>query len=245
MLILGALLVGLSLGLVGGGGSMLCIPLLIYVGGYPIQLAIKMTLLVVLLSSVVGLINYTRQGLVEFRKVLFPAMSGCLGAFYGARLVYLVSQEFLISLFSILLIFISFILFFSEKDFIKKLGHSAGLYKLTIACVFIGFLTGLLGLSGGFLLVPSLIVFFSFGMSQAVATSLLMVVANSSAAILSHGSSMFKLYEMAGPGMWVFVLMPIIGALIGSQFNARVNAKKLKKVLACFIFILALLMLFK
>ena len=99
-----SLLVGLSLGLLGGGGSILTVPILVYVAGVPAAAAIPMSLVVVGLVSVLGAILYARVGLVRVRAALLFSGAGVLGALLGARLTRLLPERWLLTLFAILML---------------------------------------------------------------------------------------------------------------------------------------------
>ena len=206
-LILGLLLsaaIGFSLGLIGGGGSIITVPVLVYVIGVEPHQAIGMSLAVVGITSLIGAALHSRRDNVRWRTGLIFGGSGVFGAFFGARLTHLFSPQALLLLFAALMIVISLLM-------LKKRPHENNgnwtrefsLGKAIVAGLGVGALTGFLGVGGGFLIVPALALFGGLAMREAVGTSLVVIAINCAAGLLGqmqHGGGIRRADDNFGRG---------------------------------------------
>lgn len=187
------LVVGALLGLVGGGGSIIAVPALVYGVGMEMSAAVPSSLVVVGISSAVAVVPRLRRG-VDWPLALIVGASGALTTFAGAAVNRLFDQNVLLLLFAAIMVVAGIRMLFptpssgAEDD----PGRSAvprwrrNLLKALLTGVVVGFLTGLLGVGGGFLLVPALILVLKLPMSAAVGTSLVIIVINSLGGLVSH-----------------------------------------------------------
>jgi uncharacterized membrane protein YfcA len=158
-----ATFIGLSLGMLGGGGSILAVPVLIYVLNFPPKVAIASSLAIVGLASLVGVWRHHQQGNVEFKKALTFAASAMLGSFLGSQISSLMSDFAQMTIFAIVMLAASV---FMLKD--RKEGESkeVGLILILFQALLVGVLTGIVGVGGGFLIVPVLNIFANLPMKK-------------------------------------------------------------------------------
>ena len=226
--------IGISLGLLGGGGSILAVPVLVYVAGVEAHESVPMSLAIVGSTSLVGSLLHARKGHLDLRVAATFGGAGIVGAYYGARLTHLVSGSALLLLFAALMLIVATLMLI-RKEGLNAGGDDEKLERslvLTLgAGLIVGVLTGFLGVGGGFLVIPALVLFAGLPMRVAVGTSLLVIAVNSAAGFVGHmGEGMFRPMLTLG-----FTLAAVIGAFIGERFARRVRAESLRRVFAYFV----------
>ncbi len=246
--VLGALsgsLVGFSLGLVGGGGSILAVPLMVYlVGVSSPHMAIGTSALAVAANAATGLINHARAGTVKWRCGSMYAASGVLGAFGGSTLGKAFDGQRLLFLFALVMIVVGILMLRGRKaqgvdgaqcnreNAPKVLSYGLGT----------GAFSGFFGIGGGFLIVPGLVASTSMPIINAVGTSLV--------AVTAFGLTTAINYAFSGLVDWVLAGVFIAGGVVGG-FGGTVAAKRLSgsghltSVFAGLIFVVAAYMLWK
>ncbi|MEO5814278.1 MAG: sulfite exporter TauE/SafE family protein [Gemmatimonadaceae bacterium] len=249
MIVLGyalAALIGLSLGLMGGGGSILTVPIFVYVLGFDAKLAIAMSLPVVGITSLVGALGHWRAGNVRIgTAVLFGAIA-MVGAFAGARLAVFVSGVFQLTLLAIVMLAAAISMFRSARR--GPTGATAeiderpmSLALLIPVAIVVGVLTGLVGIGGGFLVVPALVLLGRVPMKKAVGTSLLVIAMNSAAGFAGYiGTVQVPWAFMAG-----FTAVAIAGILGGTALVRFVSQRALKQAFAVFLLVMGTFILYK
>ncbi len=239
-----AILIGVSLGLMGGGGSVLALPVLVYVMGVPVKSAIAMTLVVVGTVSVLGIIPHWRR--VRVKTALIFGSATMVGSFLGASLASLpvVTGTLQMGLFVTAMLVAAVLMI--------RRGNRAEVveYPLKPACQYcwlwlltegigVGILTGLVGVGGGFAIVPALVLLGGLPMREAIATSLLILIANAIAGFAGYvGKVPLDLHLMLS-----FIMAAAIGTVIGSQLSPHVPAKKLQSWFGYFLLAVAALVL--
>lgn len=227
-------LVGLSLGLLGGGGSVLMVPLFVYIAKVPVAEAIAMSLLIIGLSSAAGVLKYWNQGLVNRRLVILFIVPGIFVSFVGARAAERVPSEVLLLLFGVMMVLISLILY-------RKAGQGPGAdgpvvcrpglgISVSIGAA-IGFLTGLLGVGGGFLIVPAIALLMKCSLHTAIGTSLAIIAVNSAAGFLGHLTAM----RMDPAPTAVYLTATLAAAVVGTRAAHRFSVVLLQKAFAVMI----------
>ncbi|MTF38227.1 sulfite exporter TauE/SafE family protein [Cyanobacterium aponinum] len=248
-----AVLVGLSLGLIGGGGSILAVPILKYVVGVTAKEAIAMSLFIVGIVSIVGLIPHWQQKNVNLPVALSFIPPAMIGAFLGSKIttlsfitdtIQLVSFAIIMLLASILMIKKS-----SKKNKDKKEENSRKItsknkiYQKIILTTFQGFgvgvLTGFVGVGGGFLIIPCLVLVGGIPMKEAVGTSLLIIATNSASAFLGYLNQV----ELNWFVMITFSLFASLGIIIGAKLSQTIEAKSLQKAFGYFVLVVAVFIL--
>jgi len=239
-----ALLVGVSLGLLGGGGSILTVPILVYALGLPAHEAIATSLLVVGTTSIAALIPHARGGRVRWHMgVLFGAAS-MVGAYSAGRVAKLVPAVVLLLLFGTMMLITAFAMMKKGKDE----GHADGaapeqqkLYYSVIALegLVVGAFTGLVGAGGGFLVVPALVLLGKLPMRQAVGTSLLIIAMKSFAGFAGYLSTTSINWQLAA----MVTAAAVVGSFFGASFAGRVRQDLLRRGFAWFVVTMAVFIL--
>jgi uncharacterized membrane protein YfcA len=249
MLIIGyalAALIGLSLGLMGGGGSILTVPIFVYVLGYDPKLAIAMSLPVVGITSLVGAIGHWRAGNVRLRTAMLFGAIAVTGAYAGARLAVFVSGAFQLLLLATVMLLAAISMFRSARRApgvaeTDPKDRRMALPLLIPVALGVGLLTGLVGIGGGFLVVPALVILARVPMRQAVGTSLLVIAMNSASAFLGYASA------VAVPWAFVagFTAVAVGGVLAGTALVRFVSQRALKQAFSVLLILMGTFMLYK
>lgn len=174
----GALAIGMSLGLLGSGGSILTVPVLVYLLGQDEKLAIASSLAIVGLISMAGSIPFIRQRLVDWRTVALFGIPGMIGTYLGAYSSVYVSGVLQLSVFALVMLAASYLML---KPLAME-GRSAtprSVTKIGIDGLLVGCITGFVGVGGGFLIVPALVLLGGLNMHRAIATSLVIITLKS------------------------------------------------------------------
>lgn len=249
---LASLIIGVSLGLIGGGGSILTVPVLVYLFHVDPVIATAYSLFIVGSTSLVGVFPKYREGLVNLKTALiFGAPS--IAAVYATRkyIVPMIPQELfhigdfvvtkavlMMLLFAVLMVAAS-VSMIREKAKIEGNGAEAQRFNYPLILVegaVVGLLTGLVGAGGGFLIIPALVLLSKLPMKQAVGTSLLIIAAKSLIGFtgdLSHTAMDWKL-------LLIVTGLAIIGIFIGNALNKKVDGDKLKKAFGWFVLVMGI-----
>ena len=228
-----AAFVGFSLGALGSGGSIITIPLLVYVAGIPPEIAVGMSLVIVGTTSLVGVLVHLRSGNVALKPSLLFALTGTIGSFIGAYATHLVSRNSLMFLFASIMMLVGIRMWRSPK--VPERGSYDPLRCLSIGFV-VGLLTGFLGVGGGFLIVPSLVLFAGLDARMAAGTSLAVITLNSATGIVGQlGFATFNWYLIGG-----FLVFALAGMLIGTTLANRLAEYVLRRLFASAVLALAI-----
>lgn len=251
---IGAFIVGLILGLIGGGGSILTVPLLVYLLGYNPIIATAYSLFVVGSTSLVGTFQKYKKGLVDVKTGLAFSFPSFLAVYLSRRYVVPNFPEtfFKLGNFALtkdmgIMIFFAIIMFVSSYSMIKKRKEEQNTvtnqpyYKTFIQGLIIGTITGIIGAGGGFLYVPALVLWANIPMKKAVGTSLIIVTINS----LIGFTGDIQTIEIEWVFLLVFTLISIMGILIGVFLSKFISSEKLKKGFGVFTLIMAIYILYK
>ena len=251
---LGALMVGLVLGLIGGGGSILTVPLLVYLLGYNPVIATAYSLFVVGTTSMVGTFQKYKKGLVDFKTGLAFSFPSFIAVYLSRR--YLVPNIpdtlFIIGNFTLtkgmgIMIFFAFIMILASFSMIKNkkeddASHKKqAYYKTFTQGLIIGTITGIIGAGGGFLYVPALVIWANVPMKKAVGTSLIIVTINSLIGFIGDVQTL----KIEWVFLLSFTLTSIIGIIIGVFLSKFISGTRLKKSFGFFTLIMAIYIIFK
>jgi len=228
--------IGLSLGLIGGGGSIITVPVLVYVLGVPPHRAIGMSLAVVGSTALVGALLHHRKGSVSWRTGALFAASGIVSAYLGSRLTRLVSSPVLMLLFAGLMLVVATVMLVRRDPGADAPAHAANLPRAALAGLGVGFLTGFLGVGGGFLIVPALVVFGGLGMKAAIGTSLFVIAVNCAAGLLGHLTT----GDLDARLTVLVTALAVGGALVGTSLSHRFHPSGLRRIFAWFVVAVAL-----
>lgn len=230
--------IGLTLGLLGGGGSILTVPALVYIVGVNPQAAITASLVIVGMNSAMGAMMHRKQGTLNWKVALLFGGSGMIVAYLSAGLSKLVSSHMLMVLFALLMLLVGTLMIFRKQP-AEEDQQRRGWMVTMASGAGVGLLTGFLGVGGGFLIVPALVMLVGLPMRQAVGTSLVIIAMNSLAGFLGH---------LNGPPIdmtviALFVVAGFAGALAGARLVKRVNPLLLRNAFGMFVIGLAIVLL--
>ncbi|WOC52304.1 conserved hypothetical transmembrane protein [Bergeyella porcorum] len=252
MVILGyffAIVIGLIMGLIGGGGSILSVPIFVYIFGIDATTATALSLFVVGITSSVGSLSFLKQKRVNFTTAMRFGVPSVLGILFSRRLVvphlpeYIINRwgitltkdMFILILFAILMLFSS-IKMIQKKEIIRNKSNEINYTLLVSQGLLVGIITGFIGAGGGFLIVPALILLLGISMKEAVATSLFIIAINS---ILGFIFSLDKIIVN-----WLFLLsfsvLSVVGILIGVALSKKIEGKKLKPLFGWFVLVMGI-----
>lgn len=265
---LGALLIGLSLGLLGSGGSILTVPVLVYLVGEPDKLAIAESLGIVGLISLAASIPYILKKQVDWRTFALFGVPGIAGTYLGAYLSQWLSGAVQLVLFAVVMLLAAIMMTRSpakktleeveeeveegdtlvlvRRPRVTAAPRRQAAWKIMVEGVGVGVVTGLVGVGGGFLIVPALVLLGGLPMSLAVGTSLLVIAVKSAAGFLKY------IDVLAASGLAVnwnlvllFALIGTVGSFAGSLIGGRVSHDTLKKLFAIFLVAMGIFILWQ
>lgn len=245
----GALLIGLVLGLIGGGGSILTVPVMVYILGLNPIVATAYSLFVVGVSSMVGTFQKHKKGLVDFKTGLAFSFPSFVAVYATRRYLVPNIPDTIFSIGSTILtkdvaimIFFAIIMLLASVSMIKKqksknlTSENQSYYKTFLHGLVIGSVTGLIGAGGGFLYVPALVLWARIPMKRAVGTSLIIITINSLIGFLGDVQTL----EIDWTFLLSFTTIAILGILLGVFLSKYISSKKLKKGFGFFILIMAI-----
>lgn len=249
MVVLGfalAALIGLSLGLLGGGGSILTVPIFVYVLGFEAKEAIAMSLAVVGATSLFGTFGHWRAGNVNMRVALIFGTVAMAGTYLGARLAVFFSGAAQLALFAVVMLLAAFFMFRDKKPQDATAADTGAPAQMPLGLIVlegiaVGVLTGLVGVGGGFLVVPALVILGKIPMKQAVGTSLLVIAMKSFAGFIGYmGQVEIQWGFMAG-----FTAVAVVGILAGTYLVRFVSQAALKRAFAVFLVVMGTFILYQ
>ncbi|MEM6338051.1 MAG: sulfite exporter TauE/SafE family protein [Bacteroidota bacterium] len=250
--LLGGLAIGLVLGLLGSGGSILTVPVLVYLADQPEKVAIAESLAIVGAIAAVGVLPYARQKLVDWHSVVYFGVPGIAGTYGGAALAKWVPGPAQLALFSLVMLGAAGLMIRGSRTLnhtgsTRKTDDSSSRqasWKIATEGLVVGVLTGLVGVGGGFLIVPALVLLGGLPMRTAVGTSLLIIAAKSLAGFWKHTdvlaeAGQFVDWRLIG----AFALIGITGSFAGNRLSQRVPQAKLKRGFAAFLLVMGTIIL--
>lgn len=252
-----SIFIGISLGLIGGGGSILTVPVLVYLFSTDAALATVYSLFIVGVTSLAGSYSYFKKGLVNLRTAVVFGVPSIAAVFLTRTfIVPAIPQQvfnvggFIVTKSMLLMLLFAVLMVFASYSMIKKgkphkdalLQSNAFNYPLTIVQgVLVGTVTGLIGAGGGFLIIPVLVNLLKLPIKTAIGTSLVIITINSLSGFL------FSLHHLSID--WLLLLsiagMAIVGILIGSRLAARINGAKLKPAFGWFVLVMGIYIILK
>lgn len=250
-------LIGISLGLIGGGGSILTMPVLVYLFGISPLLATSYSLFIVGSTSLVGTFANFRKGLVNVKTALLFGSASITTVFLTRKLIIPLVPKIILSighfdltesllmmvLFAILMVAASIAMIRGAKENIgiQKIHQKLNIGKLLIYGISIGLATGFLGAGGGFLLIPTLVILVGLPMKEAIGTSLFIIALNS----LIGFTGDIGHFEMD----WIFLAkissVAVAGIFIGGILNKKIDGNKLKKGFGWFVLVMGCYIIIK
>ncbi len=231
--------IGLSLGLLGGGGSILTVPMLGYLVGQTPQAAVTASLAIVGANSALGAFFHRTHGTLNWRIALIFGSAGMLAAYLSAGPSKQVRPALLLILFAVLMIAIGGLMFWQRTA--EQANRSTAPWPIVVASgAGVGMLTGFLGVGGGFLIVPALVMLIGLPMPVAIGTSLLVIAMNSLAGLLGHLTGAAIDFGL----IVTFVTAGLAGTYVGARLAHRFRPDRLRAAFAVFVIVLALFLLY-
>lgn len=225
------LVIGALVGLLGGGGSILAVPALVYLAGQDLQQAVATSLLVVGITAVVAVLPRLRERQISWRIGLLFGVAGAATAFAGAAVNRVLPDELTLALFAVLMVGAG-IRMLQEKPATGtacavdggRVNWCRCLPRTLAGGLVVGFLTGLLGVGGGFLIIPVLVLALGLPMPTAIGTSLVVVAINSAAGFTAHAGEA----TLDVPVTLAFTGAAIAAALAAGRVGARIRTDRLR-----------------
>lgn len=235
------LITGSMLGILGGGGSIIAVPIMVYALGLEAKAAIGTSLIIVGAASLLGAIGYYRSHDVLVRTALLFGSAGAIGSYPGALLGKLMPDDMQLSLFACVMALIGVLMLaHPSKETKHSTARALKLSEALIAGCGAGFLTGLLGVGGGFIIVPALTLIAGLPIRKAIGTSLVVISMNSMIGAAAYGGSI-RLEN----GVVPFVLGTIAATPVAGHFARYMHQDQLKTAFAITLLVLSAIMLAK
>lgn len=251
-----AIFIGITLGLIGGGGSILTVPLLVYMFGVDPLMATVYSLFIVGITSVFGASAYVKKGLVAWKTVILFGIPSVVSVVMTKQwLLQLIPDhifqigDFSLTKSGLLMLLFAVLMLFSSYRMISK-NNSAltldaaqhnGILKLVLQGLFVGLITGLVGAGGGFLIIPALVGLLRMPIKSAVASSLVIIAINSLTG--------FAIGVRQTPIDWTLVLsittLAIVGSFIGTFLSSKIASKQLKPAFGWFVLVMGIYIMLK
>ncbi len=233
--------IGLSLGLIGGGGSILTVPILVYLLGVAPHEAVGMSLAVVGATSLVGSYFHWRRGNVIFSSGLMFGISGIVGALIGSPLTRLVSPGALLLIFGVLMFVVAFSMLWRKRKADDDPLRPPHFVQGILAGFGVGILTGFLGVGGGFLVVPAMVFFGGLNIKKAIGSSLFVIFLNCLAGLIGHMSQNNFEWQITG----IVTVLAVAGAFVGTILSSRIAAHRLQGMFAILVLGVAVFLIAK
>lgn len=228
--------VGLSLGLLGGGGSILTLPILLYAADMPGKEAIASSLVVVAMTAAFGALQHARRGHVRLRTGLHFAAAAMVGAFAGGRVAERLPTTWLLAGFAVVMLVAGLMMLRPRQETPETASASGP--KLAFVGAGVGLMTGMVGAGGGFVVVPALTLLGGISMRAAIGTSLMVIALQSTAGLLGH----LKYVQLDWPLMSAVTASALAGSIVGSKLAHRLSIVSLRRGFAFFVMAMALYM---
>lgn len=243
-----AVLVGISLGLMGGGGSILTVPIFVYLLGFETKESIAMSLAVVGFVSLFGAFSHWRAGNVNLRIAAIFGVFSMIATFGGARLAAMMSGTMQLLIFAVVMLAAAFFMFRGKSpgasgvlDDVQPEGAPLRLGLIAVEATAVGILSGIVGVGGGFLIVPALVLLGKIPMKQAVGTSLLIIALKSVAGFAGY----YGQVEVDWFFMALFTGAALVGIMIGTRLVKFVSQHTLKRGFAVFLVLMSVWILYQ
>ncbi len=244
-----SVIIGVLLGLLGGGGSILTVPVLVYFARLSAQDAIVTSLIVVCLTSLIAVINHARHHRVCWKTGLTFGLAGMIGAYAGGRLSAYIADAILLALFALIMIAASFSMIRKpktvstavencEENFCPK---NLPVSAILLDGVLVGLITGLIGVGGGFLLVPALTLLAGLPIQAAIGTSLFIIVLQSVSALGGHAGHINLNLQLTT----LVTVCAITGSFLGSYLSDIIHSRFLKPGFGYFVLLLGSFLLYQ
>jgi uncharacterized membrane protein YfcA len=249
-----SIIIGVLLGLIGGGGSILAVPLLVYLFKIDAVIATSYSLFIVGVSSYVGVVNFLKKNLVDLKTAFLFGIPSIVTIYITRSFLlpqipaHIISiNTFTLTKNMFLMLFFSMLMFASSLTMLKKNSTKEtttakkNFGASIIVGLFVGIVSGLVGAGGGFIIIPALVFFLNLPIKKAIGTSLLIIALNSTIGFLSN----IKSIEIDIHFLLFITSLSTLGMLIGIYLSNRIAGENLKPMFAWFVMLIAVLILYK
>lgn len=236
-----SLLIGTSLGLLGGGGSILTVPILVYALDVEAKSAIATSLLVVGVTSLAGMLQHARAGNVDWRTGAIFGAAGMAGAYAGGFAASWLSGTVLLLLFAAVMVGTAVAMLRGRRDVTGDTREALPVVRVVLDGLVVGLVTGLVGAGGGFLVVPALALLGGLPMHRAIGTSLLVISMKSFAGFAGHATHVEVDYALAA----VVSGAAVAGSFVGAALSRRIPPDRLRTGFAWFVLAMAAYLVFQ
>jgi len=234
---IGALLIGLSLGLLGSGGSIITVPVLVYLVGQPEKLAITGALAIVGGISLCAALPWSLKGNVDRRSVLWFGLPGIVGSWCGSAGSQFLSGGVQLFLFA-LVMWVAALRMFQNPPAVGRVGARRR-SRIVLDGVFVGVVTGLLGVGGGFLIVPALVLLGGLALPIAIGSSLWIIAINAWSGFMAHVVVLDNVQQALDWSLIaLFIGLGSSGALIGQRLAEALPQAQLRRLFASFLVVM-------
>ncbi|WP_339920355.1 sulfite exporter TauE/SafE family protein [uncultured Flavobacterium sp.] len=251
---LASIIIGLSLGLIGGGGSILAVPILVYLFKIHPEQATSYSLFIVGFTSMIGSFSHYKLGNLKIKSALVFAVPSILSLLFVRKIILPLLPDILFSIDNfditknlLIMIVFAFLMIATSVSMIrksKKVKEAKEINFLILSTIglFVGLIIGFLGAGGGFLIIPALLFFANLPMKQAVGTSLFIIFINS---LIGFGGDLLGGVDLNYKLLLIISAMAIIGLFIGTQLSKRIDGAKLKPAFGWFVLVMGIYIIFK
>lgn len=252
---LASILIGISLGLIGGGGSILTVPVLVYLFKVDTVLATTYSLFVVGSTSLVGSFSYFKKGFIDVKTALFFGIPSILAVFLTRHYILPAIPEHIMNVggfelgrsillmvfFAVLMVFASYSMIKKDREEKAASTQPAKTSWVIAQGILVGLVTGLIGAGGGFLIIPALVKLLKLPMKTAIGTSLIIIAVNS---LMGFSFSLGQ-YAINWQLLLAVTLIAIVGIFIGTYLSTKIDGKKLKPAFGWFVLVMGIYILIK
>ena len=255
--LVGASLIGLTLGLIGSGGSAITVPVLVYLVGHGGKVSIAESMAIVGIISLVAAVPYGRKHQIDWHSVVYFGVPGMLGTYIGSWLGGLANELVQLMLFGFILLIAAASMLrrtqtvgdtqseqptfhapsqSTETEAASSIVESTPTALILLEGMVVGLITGFVGVGGGFLIVPALVILGKLPMRLAIGTSLVIIAAKSAIGFWKYQHDLIQLNLSVDPNtIAIFASIGILGSLVGRLINAQLNQAKLQTLFAIFL----------
>ena len=255
--LVGASLIGLTLGLIGSGGSAITVPVLVYLVGHGGKVSIAESMAIVGIISLVAAVPYGRKHQIDWHSVVYFGVPGMLGTYIGSWLGGLANELVQLMLFGFILLIAAASMLrrtqtvgdtqseqptfhapsqSTETEAASSIAESTPTALILLEGMVVGLITGFVGVGGGFLIVPALVILGKLPMRLAIGTSLVIIAAKSAIGFWKYQHDLIQLNLSVDPNtIAIFASIGILGSLVGRLINAQLNQAKLQTLFAIFL----------
>lgn len=240
----GAIAIGVSLGLLGSGGSILTVPVLVYLLGQDEKVAIAGSLAIVGSVALVGSLSYLRSGLIDLRSVALFGVPGMAGTYLGAWSATFVAGVVQLALFALVMLTAAWFMLRPMQLNGDQPREPRAHWKIATDGLGVGILTGLVGVGGGFLIVPALVLLGGLTMHSAVATSLVIIALKSYSGFYKYLDVLQQQnLELDWSAIGLVTALGIAGSFVGNLLAGRTPQDKLQRVFGIFLIVMGIYIL--